>query len=147
LGVDLVNDGVERLRRQVLQVAKGQTVLDEFCGLTVRRVDLPRTTNWKALRSAQELSPSDYQELLAVRGVGASAVNALAAVGEALYGTAPRRQDPVDYSFSIGADGGVPMTSSAADMVATMSRGIERAKLKRKEKAEAMARLSSLLPT
>jgi len=148
LAVDLVNDGVEHVRKEVVVLAKGQTTIDEWAGGTVRKLHMPRTVNWAGLKRAYEHQPRDYEELLAVRGVGPSAVRALALSGELLYDCSPSWKDPVRFSFAVGGEDGVPLPAGRAldDAVALMEKGIFASSLRKKDKMDAMQRLSSLLP-
>lgn len=149
VAVDLVNDGIQHLEKDILLVAKGQTTIDEWCGERPLKLHMPRTVNWRALRKAYEFQPTDYEELLAIRGVGPSAVRALALTGELVYGAEPSWKDPVRFSFAVGGKDGVPypVDRSAIDQaIAHLQKGVEEAKLKKKEKLEAVQRLRCLVP-
>jgi hypothetical protein len=149
VAVDLVNDGVGKLEKDILRVTKGQSTLDEWCGLKPLRLDMPRTVNWKALRMAYEFQPANYEELLAIRGVGPSAVRALALTGELIFGARPSWSDPVKFSFAVGGKDGVPfpVDRRAMDQTITYLRqGVEEAKLKKRERLEAVQRLRALVP-
>jgi uncharacterized protein len=149
LGVDIVNDGVGHIKREVLLVAKGQTTIEEWCGERPLRMAMPRTVNWRALKAAYEFHPQNYEELLAVRGVGPSAVRALALLGELIYGEEPSWRDPVKYSFDVGGTDGVPFPVDRRAMdrsIQYMVQGVEEAKIKTREKKEALQRLRSLVP-
>ena len=149
VAVDLVNDGVEHVERDILRVGRTQSTLDEWCGLKPLKLDMPRSVNWKALRDAYEFQPANYEELLAIRGVGPSAVRALALTGELIYGTGPSWNDPVKFSFAVGGKDGVPFPVDRRAMDQTIDfilRGVEEAKLKKRERLEAMQRLRALVP-
>jgi len=137
LCIDLVNDGIDHFRRDVLVVDKHQATLDEFCGCRPLRLSMPRSVNWRALRKAYEFQPQDYEALLAIRGVGPSAVRALALTGELIYGTAPSWRDPVKYSFAVGGKDGVPFPVDRKAMdqaISGLREGVAEARLKKKEK-------------
>ncbi len=93
---------------------KGQSTLFNFN--TMARDDecvppnvrLPRRVNWDALRIAYENQPSNFEELIAIRGVGPATVRALALIAELIYGTSPSWRDPVKFSFAFGGKDGVP---------------------------------------
>ncbi len=149
VAVDLVNDGVGKLEKDILRVTKGQTTLDEWCGMKPLKLDMPRTVNWRALKRAYEFQPTDYEELLAIRGVGPSAVRALALTGELIYGAGPSWSDPVKYSFAVGGKDGVPFPVDRRAMdqtIAFLKQGVDEAKLKKREKLEAVQRLRALVP-
>lgn len=149
VAVDLVRDGVEHVEKDILLVAKGQSTLDEWCGERPLKLHMPRTVNWKALRMAYEFQPKDYEELLAIRGVGPSAVRALALTGELIYGAEPSWKDPVKFSFAVGGKDGVPYPVDRRAMDQTIDylvQGVEEAKIKKREKLEAVGRLRVLVP-
>jgi len=149
VAVDLVNDGIEHLRRDIAVVAKGQTTLDEWAGAKVKKLHMPPTVNWAALRKAYEFQPRDYEELLAIRGVGPSAVRALALTGELVYGSSPSWRDPVKFSFAVGGKDGVPYPVDRRAMdqaIYFLKAGVEEAKLKKREKLDAVQRLRAFVP-
>ncbi len=74
----------------------------------VHVLKLPRRVNWDALRMAYENQPSNFEELIAIRGVGPATVRALALIAELIYGTSPSWHDPVKFSFAFGGKDGVP---------------------------------------
>jgi len=149
VAVDLVNDGIDHVRNEVVVLEKGQTTLDEWSGGQVKKLHMPRTVNWSGLRKAYEHQPRDYEELLAVRGVGASAVRALALSGELLYDCSPSWRDPVRFSFAVGGEEGVPLPSyrSLDEAIDLMEQGICAARIRKRERVDAMQRLLSLLPS
>ncbi len=91
--VDLVREGVARLRR----------LMEEY-----RVLRMPRRLDWAALERAHQLDPSSFEELLEVRGVGRSALRALALLSELVYGERASVRDPARYSFAFGGKDGVP---------------------------------------
>lgn len=74
----------------------------------VRRYRLPRRVNWDALFEAYDTQPANYEQVLAIRGMGPATVRALALVAELIYGEPASWQDPVKYSFAFGGKDGVP---------------------------------------
>src|SRR5262249_24312350 len=54
------------------------------------------------LAAAADRGPSDFSELLLVRGVGARTVRALAMVAEVVHGAPYRFTDPARFSFALG---------------------------------------------
>ncbi|MGC9443866.1 MAG: DUF763 domain-containing protein [Candidatus Methanospirareceae archaeon] len=69
---------------------------------------LPSRVNWDALRAAYDTQPSNYEQFLGIKGVGAATVRALALVSELIYGEPASWRDPVKYSFAFGGKDGVP---------------------------------------
>ncbi|MDK2371890.1 MAG: DUF763 domain-containing protein [Candidatus Korarchaeota archaeon] len=91
--LDLVKEGTARLRR----------LMSEY-----RVLKMPRRIDWSALERAYQLNPSSYEELLEIRGIGRSALRALALLSELVYGEKASVRDPAKYSFAFGGKDGVP---------------------------------------
>jgi hypothetical protein len=70
--------------------------------------EMPRRLDWGLYRRIYDIQPKNYEEFLAIPGVGAATVRALALVAELIYGTAASWEDPVKYSFAHGGKDGVP---------------------------------------
>jgi hypothetical protein len=149
LSVDLVNEGVDRLQRQVTTVARGQSTLSEWSGEKVVRLSMPQSINWNALRTVYEFHPVNYEQLISLRGVGSSTVRALALIGELIYGIEPSWRDPVKFSFTVGGKDGVPypVDRNAMDKsIQVLKEGVEEAKLGKSDKLEAVQRLRRFVP-
>lgn len=69
---------------------------------SVEILRMPRSINWERLGRVYEFQPRNYEELLAIKGVGPASVRGLAFVAELVYGEKPSWDDPVKYSFSYG---------------------------------------------
>jgi hypothetical protein len=149
VSVDLINDGVDHLEREIVVVEKGQSTLSEWAGERPMRLSMPRTINWTAMRHAYEFQPANYEELLAIEGVGPSTVRALALIGELVHGTKVSWKDPVKFSFAVGGKDGVPypVDRTAMDRATEILKaGVEAAKLGDKEKMAAIDRLRRFIP-
>jgi len=55
-----------------------------------------------------ERKPKNYEELLALKGVGPKTIRALALVAEIIYGAKPSYEDPARYSFAHGGKDATP---------------------------------------
>ncbi|HDI73486.1 MAG TPA: DUF763 domain-containing protein [Candidatus Korarchaeota archaeon] len=93
VSLDLVREGPRRLRR----------LMEEY-----RVLKMPRRIDWNALKRAYQLDPSNYEELLQIKGIGKAAVRALALLSELVYGEKVSVRDPAKYSFAFGGKDGVP---------------------------------------
>jgi len=110
---------------------------------------IPENVNWKALEAAYELSPKDYEEVLAVRGVGPATVRGLALVAELIYGSKPSWRDPVRFSFAFGGKDGVPYPVNRRAMdeaIGKLREAVEAAEIGNKEKIDAIKRLKDFAP-
>jgi hypothetical protein len=101
----------------------------------------------KALQLAYELQPSSYEELVALRGLGPKRIRALALISELVYGASPSWKDPAKFSFAHGGKDGTPFPVDRATYdrsIRILHEAVEEAKLDKKEKYEAIKRLSVL---
>jgi hypothetical protein len=112
VSVDLVAEGPRRIRDMVRTgVSAGQSVLEDYGGGSrhaLVTLSMPRGINWEALRRAYEFKPRNYEDFLALGGIGPSTVRALALISEVIFGAPPSWKDPVKFSFAVGGKDGVP---------------------------------------
>jgi len=153
LTVDLVKDGTEKLRKTLLSIrVEGQETLSKWMGRAAEaqivksyKVD-PRTVNWDSLKKAYENSPNNYEELLAVRGVGPSTVKALALISELVYGVEPSWKDPIKYTFAFGGKDGIPFPVKRREYdeaIGFLEDAVSKANIGDKDKIEALKRLKN----
>jgi hypothetical protein len=110
---------------------------------------MPVHINWPLMRQVYEFQPSNYEELLAMKGVGPATVRALALIGELIYGEEPSWRDPVKFSFTVGGKDGVPYPVDRKAMdesIDILKSGVDEAKLKKREKLDAIQRLREFVP-
>lgn len=101
----------------------------------------------KILFKVYEADPADYAELVALPGVGASTLRALAMVSEVVHGTPLTFHDPVRYSFAHGGKDGTPFPVHRRDYLATidsLERAIQSARLGDLDKMKSLRRLSEI---
>ncbi|MEM4247364.1 MAG: DUF763 domain-containing protein [Candidatus Woesearchaeota archaeon] len=148
--IDAVKDGI-LLRRQ--------STLSEFFGKT-RKIAMPSrhalhfedlsAQSQNALRRAYDLQPKNYEELVALQGIGPKTIRALALVSELVYGAPASWKDPAKYSFAHGGKDGWPyrINQQQYDKTIEILKGaIADARLGEKEKAGAIRRLSAFIRT
>jgi hypothetical protein len=154
--VDLVHDNPQRLMLNLRDAE--QRSLDEYFGRRPQVLKLimptPHTITKltkqtvAALQRAYELQPENYEELVAIRGIGPKAVRALALVSDLIYGMSPSWKDPVRFSFAHGGKDGVPYPVDRGTYQKTieiLEGAIEGAKVEQKEKLNAVRRLHEFL--
>jgi hypothetical protein len=110
---------------------------------------MPLHINWPLMREVYEFQPSNYEELLGIKGVGPATVRALALIGELIYGETPSWHDPVKFSFTVGGKDGVPFPVDRKAMdesISILQKGVDEAKLKKTEKLDAINRLRKFVP-
>jgi hypothetical protein len=112
-------------------------------------VDVERDINpahlRKVLLSTYEASPQSFEQLLAVPGVGAKAVRALAMVAEVVYGVPASMKDPARFSFAHGGKDGYPYPVDRAvydQSVDWLRDALEKARIGRSDKLDALKRLA-----
>jgi hypothetical protein len=153
--IDLVNDGPIRIGRSLKSMRPTyQRTLREWMESEIVESDyavsflyLPKRINWKALKRAYEIHPSNYEELLSLRGIGPATMRGLALVSEIIYGQPPSWKDPVKYSFAYGGKDGVPYPVDRVamdDSVLFLREALEQSKLGNKDKFMALKKLKDL---
>lgn len=112
-------------------------------------VDIQRDVNpahlRKVLVSAYEASPTNFEQLLAVPGVGPKAVRALALVADVVYGSPASMRDPARFSFAHGGKDGHPYPVNRAvydHSVDWLRDAVDKAKIGHSEKLKALRRLA-----
>jgi hypothetical protein len=149
ISVDLVKEDPLKLQKYFGR----QTLLQQFIGNKPEYLRMPRShyiinmskRNLETLKKAGEFRPENYEEFLAIKGIGPKSVRALALISELIYGKPPSWKDPVKFSFSHGGKDGVPYPVERETMdksIGVLKTGIEGAKLGNKEKLNAIRRLN-----
>jgi hypothetical protein len=156
VSVDLVNDHPFHLQEDWAELTRHgtQRTLDNWVSPAVKRqslphLEMPQTINWQKMKELYDVHPTNYEELLAMKGVGPNTVRALALISDLIYGETPSWEDPVRFSFTVGGKDGVPypVDRKAMDELTKIIRtGVEDAKIGEKEKIQALRRLKDFLP-
>lgn len=113
VSVDLVKDGPQHLERFFRK--QGQSSLTSF---TDRELKMPEhhllrkhdlsQRSLKQLEKACQLQPQDFEELIAVKGVGKKSLRSLALIAELVHGTKNSWEDPAKFSYAHGGKDGTP---------------------------------------
>jgi hypothetical protein len=99
----------------------------------------------KILLRTYETAPRDFEALLAIEGVGAKTLRALALTSELIYGARASHTDPARYSFAHGGKDGTPFPVDRTTYdrtIAVMRDALNAAHLERAEKVRAFRRLA-----
>ncbi len=156
--VDLAKEPTRKLIKLIQSTAKPleQTSLqawlpktDDPWQQTITSLNMPRNINWDTLSRLYEFQPQNYEELLAVKGVGPATVRGLALVAELVYGEKPSWQDPVKFSFAFGGKDGVPYPVDRKAMdesIGILRQSVEKARLGEKEKLRSLQGLRRFVP-
>ena len=98
----------------------------------------------KAFKQIYERSPTNFEELLGVKGVGPKSLRALSLISELIHGVKPSFKDPTRFSFAHGGKDGhpYPVDRRVYDQTIEILKGaIDKAKVGDREKMEAIRRL------
>lgn len=145
ISVDLVKDNPCRLRKYF----DGQMTLgEEHYKMPERHEILPldlTKKDWELLQQAYELQPGNYEELVALKGMGGKKLRALALVSKMIHGTRLDWKDPVKFSFAHGGKDGIPypVDRQSYDNTLSFLRGVAAA-MDGSEKEKALRRLAVL---
>ena len=111
----------------------------------VARIDIDPKYLKKILLRTYEKAPADFESLLAIEGVGAKTLRALALTAELIYGARASHRDPARYSFAHGGKDGTPYPvdrSTYDKTIEVMHHTLNGAKIDRSEKLKAFRRLA-----
>jgi len=98
----------------------------------------------KVLAKVTDEKPESYEKLVAMEGVGAKTMRALALVGEVIYGAAPSYEDPARYSFAHGGKDATPYPVDRAtydQTIMMLGNAVRKTKLGAIDKRKALGRL------
>jgi hypothetical protein len=149
---DIVNDGPKRIERHIesmrpiYQHTLGKWIDSDIVesNYAVNFLYMPKRINWNALKSAYEIHPRNFEELLSLRGLGPATMRGLILVAEIIYGQPPSWKDPVKFSFAYGGKDGVPYPvnrKAMDDSVCFLKDMVTQSKLGNKEKLTALKKL------
>jgi hypothetical protein len=148
--VELVKDNFPELIKDVKKLSEGSW--GEVLNLPKDHPIYPEHFNVKRLEKIfhqiKERNPHDFERLLGIQGVGPRTVLALALISELIYGTKPSWEDPARYSFAHGGKDGhpYPVRKDTYDQsIQILKDAIQKAKLSRSEKIQALKPLHSLI--
>ncbi|MFA6216825.1 MAG: DUF763 domain-containing protein [Candidatus Omnitrophota bacterium] len=100
----------------------------------------------KILLKVCERKPQNYEKLLALEGVGAKTMRALALVSEVIYGAPASHEDPARYSFAHGGKDATPYPVDLKTYDSTIqffTRVVQKMKIPFSERSAIMKRISA----
>jgi hypothetical protein len=101
----------------------------------------------KILLKTYEFKAKNFEDLLSMPGVGAKTLRALTLIADLAYGTPASWKDPVKFGFAHGGKDGHPYPVNCElydDSVEFLRRTVERARIDKNEKENALKRLQRL---
>ncbi len=112
----------------------------------VRTEDIDSRRVGKILLKTYESAPEDFEQLLALPGVGGKSLRALALLSELLYGKPPSFTDPARFSYAHGGKDGTPYPVDRKvydTTIAALKRAVEASRLGNQDKLKAMRTLAA----
>ncbi|MBU5690234.1 MAG: DUF763 domain-containing protein [Candidatus Aenigmatarchaeota archaeon] len=103
---------------------------------------------WQSLQKAYELQVKDYEELVALEGIGQKTLKSLALISELIYGNEISWKDSAKFAYCVGGKDKIPFEidkSHYDDVILNLKEAIELAKLGKTEKIKAIKRLVKIL--
>ena len=151
--VEVAREGPEKVKRLLkAALTKVKGPLDRWIqrqtAIAVEAYKLPRTVNWYALEQALQVSPSSFEELLLIEGMGPLTIRSLAFIADLIFGAKLSWRDPVRYAFAFGGKDGIPHpvdTKRMDEAIRFLAEAVDKANVKWREKREALRRLTGLL--
>jgi uncharacterized protein len=114
-------------------------------------VDIEKDINPRHLKtvllSTYEAAPRNFEELMAVKGVGPAALRALSLISELLYGDVTSTRDPARFSFAHGGKDGFPFpvdTRTYDHSIDVLRDAVARARIGEADRVGAIKRLARL---
>jgi uncharacterized protein len=104
----------------------------------------------RILLRTYERKATNFEDLLSMPGVGAKTLRALTLIADLAYGTPASWKDPVKFSFAHGGKDGHPYPVNCKlydESVEFLRRTLERSRIERSEKENALKRLHRLFPS
>lgn len=98
----------------------------------------------KILARVTELRPENYEQLVAIKGVGGKTMRTLSLVSEIIYGADPSYEDPARYSFAHGGKDATPYPvdrKTYDQTIQIMQTAVRKARLNPVEKDKALRRI------
>ena len=154
--LDLAKEKPERINRLFLKIFERQKTLFEYSKESIKELNMPRThfiKNMnrkdsellrKAIKKSYEIQPSDYEELIKIKGFGPKTIRSLALISQLIYGTEISWKDPARFSFAHGGKDGIPYPVNKGLMdknTEFLKSIVEEAKLGNTEKEKMLKRL------
>ncbi|MEM2855504.1 MAG: DUF763 domain-containing protein [Candidatus Nitrosocaldaceae archaeon] len=105
---------------------------------------MPRRLDWDIFKKIYDIHPRNYEELIAIKGVGSNTIRALALIAEIIYGSKVSWRDPVKFTFAHGGKDGIPYPVDRElydKNISILKDAIEASEIDRKNKLNAIRRL------
>ncbi|PIS12172.1 DUF763 domain-containing protein [candidate division WWE3 bacterium CG09_land_8_20_14_0_10_47_33] len=102
----------------------------------------------KTFWQASSQAPQNFENLLAIKGVGPRTVRALSLISEVIYGAKPSYTDPARYAFAHGGKDGIPYfvdRKTYDQSIRVLERAVRKARMGTLERQQAFKKLERYL--
>ena len=141
--VDFLNSETHVIERELNTISKLKLPRRHF----ILPEDLSSKRIKRAILTASERKPENFEQLLSVRGVGEKTLRALALVSELVYSAPASIEDPARFSFAHGGKDGHPFPVDKTvynNTIETLKEIIGKVKVGESDKNRMFKRLSKL---
>ena len=141
--VDFLNSETHVIERELNTISKLKLPRRHF----ILPEDLSSKRIKRAILTASERKPENFEQLLSVRGVGEKTLRALALVSELVYSAPASIEDPARFSFAHGGKDGHPFPVDKVvynNTIETLKEIIGKVKVGESDKNRMFKRLSKL---
>jgi hypothetical protein len=138
---------------EILKKEKPEKIVEEYqkiqelnlgCHHPITFEQINPNNFYKVLLKTYGNPPADFEKLLAIRGVGAKSLRALALISEIVFGTPIDYKDPARYAFAHGGKDDYPYPVDRKNYDASilfLNKVLNKSKIDRTEKLKAFERL------
>ena len=142
--LEVAAENPDKMLPEISRISR-HLVLPGHHDVKAKDVDLKRLG--AVLWLAQEKHVRNFEELLLLEGLGPRTLQSLALVSEVIYGQPAQFKDPARFSFAHGGKDGHPFpvpTRVYDETIVTLQQAIQRSKLGRQDKIQAIQSLSKV---
>lgn len=142
---------IKTLQGHALQAQQEEFVFAKFDNVEFKhhKVEMEDFTKSKyldkILARVSEEKPNNYEDLVAIKGVGGKTMRALSLVSEIIYGADPSYEDPARYSFAHGGKDATPYPvdkTTYDQTIAILQAAVRRSNINPVDKDKALRRIS-----
>ena len=160
--INLVSNESEKARKLITDISteKPQKTIDDLLKISrsiennytlpkrhdIRMTDIEVKRLSKIFQSTYEKKPENFEDLIAMPGVGPKTVRSLALISELIYSTPYSIKDPARFSFAHGGKDGIPFPvdrETYNKSIDILHDALKESKIDRYDKVNAIKRLAS----
>ncbi|MHB1252714.1 MAG: DUF763 domain-containing protein, partial [Candidatus Humimicrobiaceae bacterium] len=133
--------------RDLLKIScdiKNNTTMPKRHDIRLTDIEVKRLS--KIFESTYEKKPENFEELIAMPGIGPKTIRSLALISELVYSTPYSIKDPARFSFAHGGKDGIPFpvdSKTYNESINILHVALKESKIDRYDKINAIKRLAS----